>query len=74
MGGEVSRRVPRESYLTAHQVGRRLGLPTQVVLRKFRAGLIPGRRMRDGSVGFRWREVVDAWDGQRQLSFEDDAA
>jgi hypothetical protein len=68
----MSHRARREPYLTPEQVGRRLGLPAPLVLRRFRAGLIPGRRLRDGSVGFRWSEVVDAWDGHRQLSFEDD--
>jgi hypothetical protein len=30
--------------------------------------------MRDGTIRFRWSEVVVAWDSMRQLSFEDEAA
>jgi hypothetical protein len=70
----VSPRSRREPYLTAHQIGKRLGCAGAGVLRGYRAGLIPGRRMPDGQIVFRWSEVVDAWDGSRQLSFEDEAA
>jgi hypothetical protein len=70
----VSRRSRREPYLTAHQIARRLGCVSTVVLRNYRDGRIPGRRLPDGQILFRWSEVVDAWDGQRQLSFEDEAA
>jgi hypothetical protein len=70
----MSHRSRREPYLTAAQVGKRLGLGSAVVLRAYRAGLIPGRRQRDGQVLFRWSEVVDVWDGPRQLSFDDEAA
>jgi hypothetical protein len=41
---------------------------------RIRDDRIPGRRLPDGQILFRWSEVVDAWDGQRQLSFEDEAA
>ena len=64
----------REPYLTAQQVGKRLGVAWPLVLREYRLGVVPGRRMRDGTIRFRWSEVVVAWDGRRQLSFEDDAA
>jgi hypothetical protein len=43
-------------------------------MRTYREDRIPGRRLPDGQILFRWSEVVDAWDGQRQLSFEDEAA
>ena len=64
----------REPYLTAQQVGKRLGVAWPMVLREYRLGVVPGRRMRDGTIRFLWSEVVVAWDGRRQLSFEDDAA
>jgi len=70
----VSQRSRREPYLTAHQIARRLGCSSALVLRTYRDGRIPGRRLPDGQILFRWSEVVDAWDGQRQLSFEDEAA
>lgn len=70
----MTRRSRREPYLTAQQVGRRLGVAWSAVLREYRLGVIPGRRMRDGTIRFRWSEVVDAWDGSRQLSFDEDAA
>jgi predicted site-specific integrase-resolvase len=71
---EVTRRSRGEPYITAQQAGKRLGVAWPAVLREYRLGLIPGRRMRDGTVRFRWSEVVEAWDGRRQLSFEDDAS
>jgi predicted site-specific integrase-resolvase len=70
----MSRRPRREPYLTAQQVAKRLGCSSVMVLRVFRAGRIPGRRTAEGEVLFRWSEVVSAWDGERQLSFEDEAA
>jgi hypothetical protein len=70
----MSQRSRREPYLTAHQVAKRLGCPISLVMRTYREDRIPGRRLPDGQILFRWSEVVDAWDGQRQLSFEDEAA
>ena len=70
----MSRRVRREPYLTPAQVAKRLGCASALVLRTYREGKIPGRRLPDGQILFRWSEVVDAWDGPRQLSFEDEAA
>jgi hypothetical protein len=70
----VSPRTRREPYLAVHQVAKRLGCASAVVLRTYRAGRIPGRRLPDGAIVVRWSEVVVAWDGPRQLSFEDEAA
>jgi hypothetical protein len=70
----VSRRRRQEPYITAQQVAKRLGVPWPLVLREYRLGVLPGRRMRDGTIRFRWSEVVVAWDGSRQLSFEEDEA
>ena len=70
----MSRLSEREPYLTAQQVAKRLGVAWPLVLREYRLGTVPGRRMRDGTIRFRWSEVVVAWDRMRQLSFEDEAA
>src|SRR5690349_10140890 len=69
----MARKSRREPFLSAAQVGKRLGLSAALVMRGYRAGLIPGCRRRDGLVVFRWSEVVDAWDGARQLSFDDES-
>jgi len=71
----VTRGPGQEPYLTAQQqVGKRLEVAWPLVLREYRLGTLPGRRMRDGTIRFRWSEVVVAWDNRRQLSFEDEAA
>lgn len=70
----MSRRRRQEPYITAQQVAKRLGVPWPLVLREYRLGVLRGRRMRDGTIRFRWSEVVVAWDNLRQLSFEDEAA
>lgn len=70
----MTREREKEPYLTAQQVGKRLGVAWPLVLREYRLGTLPGRRTRDGTICFRWSEVVVAWDNRRQLSFEDEAA
>lgn len=66
----------QESYITAREVAERVGLSTDTILRYYREGKIPGRRMhgRIRPVRFLWSEVETAWDGPAQLSFDDRAA
>ena len=55
----------REHYVTAREVAERLGLSADTILRYYREGMIPGRRM-PGTirpVRFLWCEVEAAWDG-----------
>lgn len=55
-----------EPYITARDVGKRLGLTSETILRYYRDGLIPGRRL-PGTirpVRFVWSEVEAAWSGQ----------
>jgi excisionase family DNA binding protein len=56
---------PRERYVTAREVADRLGLSPDTILRYYRDGRIPGRRM-PGTirpVRFLWSEVESAWNG-----------
>ena len=65
-----------ERYITAREVAERVGLSTDTILRYYREGRIPGRRMagRIRPVRFLWSEVEAAWNGPAQLSLEDHAA
>ena len=62
-----------ERFITAREVAARLGLAPETILRYYRDGLIPGRRMpgQIRPVRFLWSEVEAAWDGPAQLSLED---
>lgn len=62
----------QEHYITAREVAERVGLAPETILRYYRAGLIPGRRMpgQIRPVRFLWSEVEAAWDGTAQLSLE----
>ena len=66
----------QERYITAREVAERVGLSTDTILRYYREGQIPGRRMngRIRPVRFLWSEVEAVWDGPAQLSLEDHAA
>jgi excisionase family DNA binding protein len=53
----------RENYVTAREVAERLGLSADTILRYYREGRIPGRRL-PGTirpVRFLWSEVDAAW-------------
>ena len=65
-----------ERYITAREVPERVGLSAGTVLRYYREGRIPGRRLhgRIRPVRFLWSEVEAAWDGNAQLSIEDQVA
>jgi excisionase family DNA binding protein len=57
--------VQRERYVTAREVAERLGLSPDTILRYYRDGKIPGRRL-PGTirpVRFLWSEVEAAWTG-----------
>jgi excisionase family DNA binding protein len=57
--------VQRERYVTAREVAERLGLSPDTILRYYRDGKIPGRRL-PGTirpVRFLWSEVEAAWAG-----------
>jgi excisionase family DNA binding protein len=67
---------PRERYVTAREVADRLGLSPDTILRYYREGRIPGRRM-PGTirpVRFLWSEVDAAWDCAQQLTLSEDQA
>ena len=58
-----------ERYISAKEVGDRVGLTPETILRYYREGRIPGRRL-PGSVRpirFLWSEVQAVWDCDRQL-------
>jgi predicted DNA-binding transcriptional regulator AlpA len=64
-----------ERYITAKEVGARVGLSPETILRYYREGRIPGRRL-PGSVRpvrFLWSEVEAVWDCERQLTLGDAA-
>jgi excisionase family DNA binding protein len=66
----------REPYITAREVADHFGLSPDTILRYYREGRIPGRRM-PGTirpVRFRWSEVDAAWDCHNQLSLEQSKA
>ena len=65
---------PRERYVTAREVADRMGLSADTILRYYREGRIPGRRM-PGTirpVRFLWSEVEAAWDCENQLTLAED--
>jgi excisionase family DNA binding protein len=62
-----------ERYITAKEVAARVGLSPETILRYYREGKIPGRRL-PGSVRpvrFLWSEVEAVWDCERQLTLGD---
>ena len=63
-----------ERYITAKEVADRVGLSPETILRYYREGRIPGRRM-PGTVRpvrFLWSEVEAAWDCGNQLTLAED--
>jgi excisionase family DNA binding protein len=68
--------ISQERYITAREVAERVGLSTDTILRYYREGRIPGRRMagRIRPVRFLWSEVEAVWDGPAQLSLDADRA
>jgi excisionase family DNA binding protein len=66
----------REPYVTAREVAQRMNLSADTILRYYREGRIPGRRMRGTTrpVRFLWSEVEAAWDCDRQLTLAEDQA
>lgn len=63
----------QERYITAREVADRVGLSPDTILRYYRDGRIPGRRM-PGTirpVRFLWSEVEAAWRDGVQMSIED---
>lgn len=66
----------RERYVTAREVADRMGLSADTILRYYREGRIPGRRMRGTirPVRFLWSEVEAAWDCQNQLTLVEEPA
>jgi excisionase family DNA binding protein len=63
----------RERYITAREVAERVGLSPDTILRYYREGRIPGRRMAGQvrPVRFLWSEIEAVWDCAAQLSLED---
>jgi excisionase family DNA binding protein len=61
----VSRMPPGERYVTAREVADRVGLSPDTILRYYRDGKIPGRRMpgQIRPVRFLWSEVEAAFGG-----------
>ena len=59
-------------YLSVQEVAERLGLEPEAVMRFYREGRIPGRRVPgDGErVLFVWSEVEAGWECRHQLSLE----
>jgi excisionase family DNA binding protein len=66
----------QERYITAREVAERVGLSPDTILRYYRDGRIPGRRLQGTirPVRFLWSEIEAAWDGPSQLSLEDRVA
>jgi excisionase family DNA binding protein len=63
----------KERYVTAREVAERMGLSPDTILRYYREGRIPGRRL-PGTirpVRFLWSEVEAAWDCPKQFGLED---
>ena len=63
----------RENYVTAREVAERLGLSADTILRYYREGKIPGRRM-PGTirpVRFLWSEIEAAWGGLADQAAEE---
>lgn len=67
---------PRERYVTAREVAEHLGLSPDTILRYYREGRIPGRRL-PGTirpVRFLWSEIEAVWDCPNQLPLEESSA
>ena len=64
-----------ERYITAKEVGERVGLSPETILRYYREGRIPGRRLpgQVRPIRFLWSEVQSVWDCERQLTLGDAA-
>jgi excisionase family DNA binding protein len=64
-----------ERFMTAREVADRVGLSPETVLRYYREGRIPGRRLpgQVRPVRFLWSEVEAVWDCDRQLGLGDAA-
>src|SRR3954454_22990109 len=69
----VSRMPAGEQYVTAREVADRVGLSTDTILRYYRDGKIPGRRMpgQIRPVRFLWSEVEAAFNGIAERAAED---
>jgi excisionase family DNA binding protein len=54
-----------ERYITAREVAERVGLSPDTILRYYREGRIPGRRLQGTirPVRFLWSEIEAAWNG-----------
>jgi excisionase family DNA binding protein len=63
----------QERYITAREVAVRVGLSPDTILRYYRAGAIPGRRMpgQIRPVRFLWSEVEAAWRRDPQRDAEE---
>ena len=64
-----------ERYITAREVAERVGLSPDTILRYYREGRIPGRRLpgQIRPVRFLWSEVEAVWDGEKDLTMGDAA-
>jgi predicted DNA-binding transcriptional regulator AlpA len=65
-----------EQYVTAREIAERFDLSPDTILRYYRDGRIPGRRL-PGTirpVRFLWSEVEAAWQDGVQLTIDDVAA
>ena len=64
-----------ERYITAREVAERVGLSPDTILRYYREGRIPGRRLpgQIRPVRFLWSEVEAVWDCEAQLTLGDAA-
>jgi excisionase family DNA binding protein len=64
-----------ERYITAREVAERVGLSPDTILRYYREGRIPGRRLpgQIRPVRFLWSEVEAVWDCDAQLTLGDAA-
>jgi predicted DNA-binding transcriptional regulator AlpA len=69
----VNRMPPGEPYVTAREVAERVGLSSDTILRYYRLGKIPGRRMpgQIRPVRFLWSEVEAAFNGIADQAAED---
>jgi predicted DNA-binding transcriptional regulator AlpA len=62
-----------ECYITAREVAGRLELSPATILRYYRDGRIPGRRMpgQIRPVRFLWSEIEAVWDGRGRAAAEE---
>ena len=65
--------IEEERYITAREVADRVGLSTETILRYYREGRIPGRRLpgQVRPVRFLWSEIESVWDCENQLELGD---